>query len=153
MPAGDQNERRHEHGIEPQLRVDQQRVALDERERQQVDDAQPVGQADQEEERIDREHPRHREVQERRRPQQGGRDDDPPRDEPRDPGANGGRFGWGPIHQGAFLRLAAREVADEREDRHVHRDDDAAHDAAEERHHRRSSSVNRPATATSTSSS
>ena len=40
-----------------ELQVDQPAVAIDEAQRQRVDDRQRVGQADQEEERIDRKRP------------------------------------------------------------------------------------------------
>ena len=52
--AGEVDERGDDQRVARQLQIDQPAVAVDEPQRQRVDDRQRVGQADQEEERIDR---------------------------------------------------------------------------------------------------
>ena len=91
--AGDQDESGHQDGVQPDLHVDHPRMALDVPQHDQVDHAEAVGQADQEEERIDRKDPGRGELEERRRAQQGGRNDQPSGDEPRHTGPDGGRLG------------------------------------------------------------
>ena len=80
--AGEVDEGGDDQRVAGQLQVDQPAVAIDEAQRQPVDDRQPVGQADEKEERVDRKRARRRDLDDDGRAEQNRPDDRPNRDQP-----------------------------------------------------------------------
>ena len=85
--AGERDEPRDQQRIDAELQVRQPRVSIDEPERREIHDAQRVGQADQEEERINRKRARAVQLNQDRRAEQQRADDNADGDEPRQPRA------------------------------------------------------------------